>query len=110
MYALLLDNIFCYFGSWTGWRPGNGKFTVSDIDPKLCTHISYSFIGLSDTGSVNILDGGDLFPSFINLKMINPNVKLLVSMGGWNQGSEVYSNVKKKSTKYLNKYIPNNLS
>lgn len=33
------------------------------------------------------------YADIIALKNKNPNVKLLVSMGGWNQGSQIYSNV-----------------
>lgn len=33
------------------------------------------------------------YQAFVGLKSINPNVKLLVSMGGWGEGSETYSNV-----------------
>ncbi len=34
-----------------------------------------------------------LFNRFINLKNSNPNVKLLIAMGGWNEGSTTYSAV-----------------
>ncbi|CAG0886951.1 unnamed protein product, partial [Cyprideis torosa] len=46
------DKIFmCYYGSWAVWRPGNGKFEVTDIDPYLCTHVVYGFAGLAKDGS-----------------------------------------------------------
>lgn len=105
--------MFCYYGSWAGGRSGNGAFNVENINAKLCTHISYAFIGLNANGSVKLLDSGsmlynsrprltfsitfhiflDLFNRFINLKASNPNVKLLISMGGWNEGSATYSAV-----------------
>lgn len=50
------DKIVCYFGSWANYRLGDGKFFVDDIDPTLCTHVIYTFVGLSDDGSVTILD------------------------------------------------------
>lgn len=50
------DKVVCYFGSWANYRPGNGKFFVDDIDPFLCTHVIYTFVGLSADGSVRILD------------------------------------------------------
>lgn len=33
----------CYYTNWAGYRPGDGKFSVQDIDPNLCTHLIYSF-------------------------------------------------------------------
>jgi len=50
------DKIVCYFGSWAVYRQGNGKFDVEDINPKLCTHIIYSFTGITADGNVGVLD------------------------------------------------------
>lgn len=39
------------------YRQGNGKFTVEDIDPTLCSHLIYTFVGIDDSdGSIKILD------------------------------------------------------
>jgi chitinase len=46
----------CYYGSWAVYRPGNGKFDVENIDPTLCTHLIYTFVGVSSEGGVTILD------------------------------------------------------
>ncbi|TMW40262.1 hypothetical protein DOY81_014658, partial [Sarcophaga bullata] len=32
----------CYYGTWANYRPGDGKFEATDINPHLCTHVSYS--------------------------------------------------------------------
>nr|AUM84820.1 chitinase-like protein 9 [Lutzomyia longipalpis] len=92
------DTFFCYFATWATYRNGNGKVDVEDIDPNLCTHVIYTFVGLTSSGDVNLLDswydislGG--FSRFMNLKKQNPNLKLMVAMGGWNEGSTTYSNV-----------------
>jgi len=94
--------IVCYYGSWATYRPGNGQIKVNDINPYLCTHIIYSFIGLNDDGEVKILDtfndltnGG--FKNFIGLKKQNSRVKLMIAMGGWSEGSEKYSKVMKST-------------
>lgn len=39
--------IFCYYGSWATYRPGIAQFDVENIDPSLCTHIVYTFMGLN---------------------------------------------------------------
>ncbi|EAT48574.1 AAEL000389-PA, partial [Aedes aegypti] len=102
--------LVCYLGSWASYRAGNGKFVVEDINPKLCTHIIYSFVGLdSTTYTVKHLDTyNDIdlqaFQRFIGLKSRNPNVKLMVAIGGWNEGSINYSNMAASAT-YRKKFI-----
>ena len=45
------SKVVCYWGTWSNYRPNAGKFTPENINPKLCTHIIYSFAGLE--GSTN---------------------------------------------------------
>ena len=40
------SKVVCYWGTWSNYRPNAGKFTPESINPKLCTHIIYSFAGL----------------------------------------------------------------
>lgn len=91
--------VVCYIGTWSVYRPGNGKFDINNIDPTLCTHVIYAFVGLNGN-KVTLLDswrdlsdGGGLdgFRKFNELRKINPNLKTLVAIGGWNQRSEKYS-------------------
>ena len=35
---------------------GNGKFDVENIDPFLCTHIIYGFVGLGADNKLLVLD------------------------------------------------------
>ena len=62
---------------------------VDDIDPNICTHIIYSFVLLDPTNYIITLsdEGLDIdknnIDNFIDLKLKNPNVKLLVALGGW---------------------------
>ncbi|KAJ8962570.1 hypothetical protein NQ318_000963 [Aromia moschata] len=92
-------NVVCYFASWTVYRDGNGKFDVSNIDQSLCTHIMFGFIGLGGDYKVKILDswesnddyGPKGFEHLIGLKQSKPELKVMVSMGGWNEGSDRYS-------------------
>lgn len=95
------NRVVCYFGSWSVYRPSKGKFFVDGIDPTLCSHMIYTFVGLGEGGdSVKLLDawadlpapnGKDGFGKFNGLKKLSPSTKTLVAIGGWNQGSERYS-------------------
>ncbi|XP_053984693.1 chitinase-3-like protein 1 [Hylaeus volcanicus] len=92
--------IVCYFGSWAVYRQGLGNIKVSDINPRLCTHIIYAFTGLSSDNNVRILDpwadlpnggGKDGYGKFTALRELSPGTKALIAIGGWNEGSSKYS-------------------
>jgi len=92
--------MFCYYQSWAVYRPTFGAYNVSNIDPTLCTHYVYAFVGLSIEGLTMTLDpvndlpesgGMQQFYYFRMMKEDNPCIKVLLSVGGWNEGSEKYS-------------------
>lgn len=96
------ERIVCYYGAWSTYRHGNGAFNVKDIDPNLCTHYVYSFFGLTTSGTVRFVDsyldleenwGRGNINKFNKLKLINPKLKTLAAIGGWNEGSRVFSQV-----------------
>ncbi|KAM8711663.1 hypothetical protein ACLKA7_012213 [Drosophila subpalustris] len=88
----------CYWGTWANYRPGDGKFQPSNIDPSLCTHISYTFFGIAESGEFKSLDpwldmdnGLAFIRKTIALKRKNPKLKVVAVVGGWNEGSAKYS-------------------
>ncbi|NP_001073567.1 chitinase 4 precursor [Tribolium castaneum] len=97
------NKVVCYHGIWSTYRLNNGKFTVEDIDPTLCTHLIYSFVGLGDDSRIKHLEPnldvnqGNL-KKFNALKLKNPNLKTLVAIGGWNEGSVNYSKMAASSS------------
>ncbi|XP_022901759.2 acidic mammalian chitinase-like [Onthophagus taurus] len=90
------DRIVCYYESWAGYRNGDGKFEIKNIDPNLCTHLIYAFAGLNDDSTIKILDnwaaldlGG--FKNFNDLRNKNSKLKTLIAVGGASEGSAKYS-------------------
>jgi len=93
--------VVCYWGTWANYRPGDGKFTPEHVDPSLCTNLIYSFVGLdTTTWTIKSLDrwmdladdyGLDGFGKATRLKRDHPHLKVTLAIGGWNEGSEKYS-------------------
>lgn len=93
--------VVCYWGTWANYRPESGKFTPEHVDPTLCTHLIYSFAGLdTNTWTIKSLDAWmDLeddyglagFKKATDLKRSHPHLKVTLAIGGWNEGSERYS-------------------
>ncbi|XP_055627799.1 probable chitinase 2 [Toxorhynchites rutilus septentrionalis] len=90
-------SIVCYLASWSVYRDGLGAFNITDIIPSYCTHLIYSFAGLNLDGGIDSLDWyNDInvnkgYNRIIELKEENPCLKVLLAVGGWNEGSEKYS-------------------
>ncbi|XP_034479846.1 acidic mammalian chitinase [Drosophila innubila] len=93
-------HVVCYHGTWSVYRPSEGRFGVEDIDPFLCTHLVYAFMGIKETGELRIIDpyldledngGRGNIKKFNALKLKNPTLKTLVAVGGWNEGSKRFS-------------------
>ena len=100
-----------------------GKFTPTDIDPNLCTHIVYAY-AVIDRDNLIVKPGDEWLDveknnikSFIALKKLNPKVKTLITIGGWVDSQQnreaynlVFNNDKLRSAyiqsmvKFLDKY------
>lgn len=80
--------MFCYLTSWSAKRPGAGKFQPENIDPKLCTHIVYAFATLQDYKLTEATDDDpENYESVIALRDNNPDLQILLAIGGWAFGS-----------------------
>ncbi|XP_067672469.1 chitotriosidase-1-like [Haliotis asinina] len=85
----------CYYTNWSQYRPDKGKFTPENVDPNLCTHYVYAFAILLGN-RVKAFEWNDLstqwskgmFERFMALKRVNPRMKTLLAIGGWNFGSK----------------------
>ncbi|XP_076290346.1 uncharacterized protein LOC143213900 isoform X3 [Lasioglossum baleicum] len=88
--------VVCYYTNWSIYRPGTAKFSPQNINPYLCTHLIYAFGGFTKENALKPFDkyqdiekGG--YAKFTGLKTYNKNLKTLLAIGGWNEGSSRFS-------------------
>ncbi|XP_053610202.1 mucin-2 isoform X2 [Plodia interpunctella] len=88
--------VVCYYTNWSVYRPGTAKFNPQNINPYLCTHLVYAFGGFTTENALKPFDkyqdiekGG--YAKFNGLKTYNKNLKTLLAIGGWNEGSSRFS-------------------
>ncbi|KAF2898205.1 hypothetical protein ILUMI_07967 [Ignelater luminosus] len=80
--------VVCYFTNWAWYRQGIGKYVPDDIDPSLCTHITYGFAVL-DSNSLTIKPhdswadiDNDFYKKVTSYRSYG--IKVLIALGGWN--------------------------
>nr|CAD7443347.1 unnamed protein product [Timema bartmani] len=90
--------VVCYYTNWSVYRPGTAKFSPQNINPYLCTHLIYAFGGLSRENGLRPYDkyqdieqGG--YAKFTGLKTYNKQLKTMLAIGGWNEGSARFSSL-----------------
>ncbi|XP_051805850.1 acidic mammalian chitinase-like isoform X1 [Acanthochromis polyacanthus] len=83
----------CYFTNWSQYRPGAGKFLPANVDPNLCTHLIYAFSVVSPSNELSTYEWNDevLYKAFNELKHVNPGLKTLLAVGGWNFGTTQFT-------------------
>ena len=68
----------CYYTNWSQYRTGNAKFSPSDIDPYLCTHIVYAFAKITnhrlEPYEWNDDDKANYYQQVTSLKKLNPKL------------------------------------
>ncbi|KAG8290859.1 Belongs to the glycosyl hydrolase 18 [Homalodisca vitripennis] len=86
--------VVCYFTQWSKWRQGDGKYTPDNIDPHLCTHIIFAFAKIENYNLVPF-ESSDLqvYKQLTRFKKINPNLKILIAVGGYNAGSAPFKQI-----------------
>ncbi|GAB1605895.1 acidic mammalian chitinase-like isoform X1, partial [Argonauta hians] len=96
----------CYFTNWAQYRPGIGRFTISNIESRLCSHIHYAFAKINDDELVHF-EANDIpthnsigmYKQIVNLKNINPALKVVLSVGGYSAGNRPFSQLAESPTK-----------
>jgi len=70
----------------------HGLYDTTMVDPKKLTHINYAFVIIKNNRAYLEHEKTDTvnFRNLLKLKKINPNIKILISIGGWG-GSRYFS-------------------
>lgn len=86
--------LVCYFTNWSQYRQDVAKFLPGNIDASLCTHLVYAFAGMKDN-QISTVEWNDeqLYQQFNGLKTKNAGLKTLLSIGGWNFGTQRFTNM-----------------
>ncbi|CAF2139888.1 unnamed protein product [Rotaria magnacalcarata] len=98
----------CYFTNWGVHRSmKEARLRPEDIPADLCTHIFYAFAGIGGLtlqakhpNDLNIYQGEQpLYPRIMKLKEKNPDLKILISCGGWGNSGEFDSIASSESSR-----------
>ncbi|KAI8776875.1 acidic mammalian chitinase [Biomphalaria glabrata] len=89
--------LFCYYSSEAQYRTYPAKFQPSDLDVTLCTHIIFAFAEVKNAklAPLNWNDQGPtgLYAQVTSLRTKNPELKILLAIGGWVAGYEPFYDV-----------------
>lgn len=70
---------------------------VDDVPRNKCTHIMYSFAGIDaktyKLKSLGPPDGDGSYTDFLRLRKLSPKSSLMLSVGGWGEGGQKYSDM-----------------
>ncbi|KHJ44297.1 chitin binding Peritrophin-A domain protein [Trichuris suis] len=86
----------CYFTNWAQYRQAEGKYFPEDYEVGLCEYVFYAFAKLNSDFTVTNFEWNDidrLYPALMKFKKSQPDLKVLLSIGGWNAGTSVFKHL-----------------
>uniref|UniRef100_A0A5S6QJJ4 Chitin-binding type-2 domain-containing protein n=1 Tax=Trichuris muris TaxID=70415 RepID=A0A5S6QJJ4_TRIMR len=101
----------CYFTNWAQYRQQDGKYFPEDYNTGLCDFIFYAFARLNSDFTVTNFEWNDidrLYPALMKFKQSQPDLKVLLSVGGWNAGTATFKQLAQSSSgrkKFINSVV-----
>ncbi|XP_013400006.1 chitinase-3-like protein 1 [Lingula anatina] len=93
--------VVCYYTNWSQYRLENGFFP-ENINPDLCTHILFAFAQIvwdPSTAQYHLAtyewNDAAMYNRVIQLKTQNPSLRVMLSVGGYSHGHEIFANASK---------------
>nr|H2A0L4.1 RecName: Full=Putative chitinase 1; AltName: Full=Chitinase-like protein 1; Short=Clp1; Flags: Precursor [Pinctada margaritifera]CCE46155.1 clp1 protein [Pinctada margaritifera] len=90
-------NRVCYYNGWALYRDSEHALKPENIDAFLCTHLVFAFGAIDETGTriyvPEVFEDMHLFERMNELRHRNEDLNLVLSVGGWDMGSEAWSEV-----------------
>ncbi|KAF6024517.1 OVGP1 [Bugula neritina] len=104
-------HMVCYFENWAQYRPGVQKMVPNEIPTQLCTHVIYSFAKVDQSGVLVPYEWNDekMYADTMKLKESNPQLKILLAVGGWTHGTSTFTAMVSSAAKRQN-FITNTIS
>ncbi|CAN7940855.1 unnamed protein product, partial [Ixodes hexagonus] len=89
--------LVCYYYGWAATRPDPASYDVDKIPGDLCTHVNFAYAGVAP--NTWVLDSQvpqydadkELYRKFTAIKENFPNLKTLLSVGGWQHPNGVFT-------------------
>lgn len=84
----------CEYQSWAQYRPAPATFYPEHINASLCSHLLFKYAVLNGTNisatdyNHDINTDGSLYARFVATKQRNPDLKVLLSVGGFMAGDK----------------------
>ncbi|XP_025089836.1 acidic mammalian chitinase-like [Pomacea canaliculata] len=86
------QRIVCYVNGWAQYRPLPATFVPGQVDPFLCTHIVFASAQINGSRlQPAVKEDLRRFKDIQRLKINNPQLKTMLSVGGWDMGSLPFS-------------------
>lgn len=97
--------IVCYYNQSSNFRPEKAQFATSDIDPHLCSHLTFIYGALVKKNSLvpSLNTTVEAYKNFTKIKTINPFLKTLLGID--NTELSNVSTTKKNMEEFVNNTI-----